>query len=572
MTRKKNSGKAHLRVVVLCAVGLAALSLVILAGCGLVGEEWTQIEWYSVYFEKYYPRWMEKFERDHADENVRIRFRAMVGGTEQMVYTMLISHTLPDCIGIGPQTSALLLENPVLEPLAEEDFDVSSVPQLSIRLASQADGALVGYPHQLNMRPFIYFNRQAFREAGTSASEVPETFDEYRKWASRLFKWRIGDEIFVGPPPEGRMDEAEMLRRPIGMIRGFPWSAIPLTTSYMDPMGDEDGTSDGSVDDFYGGPPSGRPFRFDTPEFKRGLREYRDLYLPKDTAVADGDANRVRGFKEGIYAGAEGSNWIYGEVFTIDMQITRLPHAKGRKRRVWMYSSAIGVSKESRHKKLAKEFAAFITRPHSQIDAYYGHGYLPASFKAWEMLRRNDSQDKEIRKRFLETPEIESGRYVGVPAIKRVNHESMEVYLYVPHPSDQNILTARRPAAGGETEPAVSVTEGVPEKAAAYRGTARELAVKIGEFTGLDVRVTVQGTPEEMIPARSFVIESPVPVYADLLDDGIYVPVGKTWNRLQSEVISRVCQFVTRAQEPMSVDEAAEWAQREAQDIVAGRK
>ena len=565
-------GMTKARVLLPLGVCLTAVVLLVLAGCGLVGEDWKIIEWYSVYFEKYYPAWMEEFERAHADENVRIRFRAMVGGTDQMVYTMLISHTLPDCIGIGPQTSALLLENPVLEPVGPDEIDISDYPKLSIRLASQTDGTLVGYPQQLNMRPFVYFDRADFREAGTSFEDVPDTFEEYKRWAAGLFKWKIGDEIIVGPPPEGRMDKAVMLRRPVGMIRGFAWSAIPLTTCYMDPMPDENGESDWSVDDFYGGPPSGRPFRFDTDEFKRGLEEYKNLYLPKGTAVADGDTDRVQGFRDGIYAGAEGSNWIYGEVLTMDMQITKLPRPEGRERRVWMYSSAIGVSKESKHKALAKEFALLITRPASQLDAYYGHGYLPTSLKAWEMLGDDDAEDREIRRTLLETQEIKSGPYVGVPGVKRETHDKMDIYLYVPYTTDVSILIASRPAGEGAAAAKVSVVEGVPELAAPHRDLAVELAEKVGDLTGIDVRVIVQGTPEEMVEARSFVIDSPVPVYAELLDHGIYVPVGKVWNRLQNEVISRMCQFVTRAQQPMSVDEAAAWAQEEAEDIVAGRK
>ena len=63
-----------------------------------------------------------------------------------------------------------------------------------------------------------------------------------------------------------------------------------------------------------------------------------------------------------------------------------------------------------------------------------------------------------------------------------------------------------------------------------------------------------------------------MPVYAALLDSGFYMPVDKRWDRLAGEVITRVCQFVTRVDDPMTPEDAAEWAQKEAEDILAGRK
>jgi ABC-type glycerol-3-phosphate transport system substrate-binding protein len=553
--------------VILCFLILASVALGLLAGCGRIGGKYTYIEWYSSYFEKYYPRWFEEFERAHADRNVRIRFRAVVGNFEQVIYTMLISHTLCDCIAVGPSSAALLLENAALEPLTDEDVDHDDFPALSIKLGSQDDGEMVSYPLMLNMRPFLYFNREAFRQGDTSEKEIPDTFAEYRRWAPSLFKWELDGKIVYGPLSDEDAERARMLRRPIGMIRGFAWSAIPLCASYMEPLPDENGRSDLSVDDFFGGPPSGRPFRFDTPEFIRGLEEYRDFYLPKETAVADGDTGRVRGFQEGIYAGAEGSNWIYGEVLKIDMQITKLPRAQGRPRRVWMTSSGVGVSRESANKELAKEFARFITRPESQIDAYYGHGYLPASLTAWRRLGENDRVDEEIYTRFLDTPRVGRCGYVGVPRVKRRYHDVMDIYLHAPHTKDVVIMTAS--AAPGEE---AAFSEDVPELAGAHRSLAGELAVEVAEFAGVSVNVIVRGTPEDMIDMRSFRTASPVPVYAELLESGIYVPLSKEWARLQGEVIRRVCQFVSRAEEPMAPADAAAWAQKEAEDILAGRK
>lgn len=554
------------------AVSIAATATLLLAlvGCGVIGEKYTYIEWYALYFENFYPRWFAEFEKAHADQNVKIKFRATVASMNQTTYTMLISHTLADVTGVMPLT----FENDCLEPVGPDDLDKDDFLPLAISMAHNSRGVLVGYPTSTEIRGFVYYNNDCLKEAGTTAAEAPETFDEYRAWASRMFEWDVNGRTVVGIPPDGQSAGARMLRRPIGMNRGYFWSSLCFILAYMDPIPDSDGKSDGSIDDYVGGPPSNRPFRFDSPEFIKGLDEYRKFFLPKGTAVADGDTGREEGFKNGIYAGMEGSNWIYGEVFTIDLQPTRYPHAPGRKMKTWMNASSYAVSKESKHKELAKEFVKFITGTDCQVDQYYGHGYMPARFSAWRRLEADAAQDIEIRKRFL-LPVHDSGGYVGLPQVTRRSHDSMDIILYVPFSMDMDVVriepTGALPiAASAETVPAAENISGL---SARYYETARRLQADITAFTGQNVSVIVRGTPPDMLPYRSFVLDSPVSIYTGLLDDsGVYVPLESKWERLIAEVVTRALQFITRVEDPMTPEEAAKWAQKEAEDIVAGRK
>jgi len=558
--------------IALAAVIAVGIILVVLTGCGLLGEKVTFIEWYASYYETYYARWFEDFEKEHADQNVRIKFRAIASNEAQSVYTMMISHSLTDCISINSVTGALLLENPALEVLAESEVDFQDMPPIAICKARRFDGRLVGYPFTLTMRPFIYFNNDALREGDALNDTIPEFYDEYRQWAAKLAKWNVDGRQVVGRLDAQTLARATRVRRPFAMMRGFIWSATPILLSYMMPLPDEDNVSDQSLDDFLGGPPSMRPFRFDTPEFIRGLAEYQKFYSPRDTAIVDGDMTRLPAFKKGIYAGVEGSNWIYGEVFTVDIVATRMPHAPGFPARVYMDSSSIGISAESKNKELAKEFARFITSPESQLDGFYGHGYLPSSFKAWDRLEADVEIDREIRRRYLDKDELRTAPWVAMPQLKHRNRDTLEMILYVPHTKDAPVLTARLDGRipGGQSQ--VACEEHISELAAPCKETAVNLARDVAAFTGLNVIVNVRATPEEMIPSRSWVTQSPVSVYRGLLNDGFYIPVSRKWDRIAGEVITRVCQFVTRVDDPMTPEEGAKWAQKEAEDILAGRK
>ncbi len=556
----------------LAAVAAACVVLLSLAGCGVIGSKYTYIEWYAHYFEPYYTRWFSEFEAEHADQNVRIRFRSIANNAGEITYTMMISQTMCDVISVSSGTDVLLLENPVLEPLDETYLDSDDLPPQSVNMARQFDGEIVGFPHTINMRPFIYYNKAILEEAGTTAGEAPETFDEYRQWAAKLFKWKVDGREILGPLTGEAAAEARIIRRPFAMMRGFIWAATPILISRMDPLPDENGVSDRSLDDYLGGPPSGRPFRFDSPEFIEGMHEYQKFYLPRKSAVADGDVTRVPAFKSGVYAGCEGSNWIYEEASTVQMAATRMPHPPGREAMVWFYSSSIGVSKDSKNKQLALEFAKFITTADTQADAYYGHGYLPVRYSAWDRLEADAAADTHLRETLLAAPEFGRDPYVGQPRIKRRNHDEMDIYLWVPRPRDGTLLEAicRIDADGtpGEVEVVGQgdfVAAGVADRA---EGLARDACLASGQ----NVRVIVQGKPEEMIPYRSWTNESPLAVYRSLLDKGFYIPVNRLWYRLTNEVIRRACQFVTRVDDPMTPEEAAAWAQTEAEDIMSGRK
>ncbi len=572
--------------VTLVVVASLAVGLAVLAGCGAIGEKYVTIEWSANYFEKYYTRWMDDFAKDHADENVRVAFRSAPSNGVQKVYTMLISHTLSDVVGVSVAAS-LLLSQPVLEPVMDDQIDRDDFVPLSLRLCSRADGTLVAWPTGADMRGFVYYNMDYIKQAGLVGAPVPEDFAGYREWASKTFEWQVGDATVVGMPPAAELDNARMLRRPIGMTRGFVWSCFSFVLAYMDPLPDADAKSDGSLDDYLGGPPSNRPFRFDTPEFAHGLAEYRDFFLPKKTAIADGDTSRMNGFTRGIYSGMEGGNWIYGEIPTIDLYVTKFPHAEGRPMRTWGGAGGNGVSVESRHKALAIEWARYISAADRQVDAYYGHGYLPARLSAWKRLSDDAGVDKEIRARFLTGYTGDNPDYVGVPLVKRQYHDRMDVTLFVPLSADRTILTvapdasvlraAEAPVApsqgAAEEQPQPAAVENVDEFAAKYEGVARKVQQEVAALSAQEVTVIVQGTPPEMIPSRSFVTESPVPIYAPVLAGScVYIPPSLLWDRIGGEVITRALQFVSREDNPMSPEDAAKWAQAEAQDIAQGRK
>jgi len=552
LAARKTIAQIPLKVLLTLFVACGAVALISLVGCGGAGNPPTEIEWYASYYESYFPRWIEEFEKTHADQNVRVKFKAMVTGEPQKVYTMLISHSLCDVITASP----ILLENDAFEPLTPEQIDASDQIPIAVRLATDTKGRIIGFPNGSDIRGFVYYNNADLKEAGTTADAAPDTFDQYSTWASQMFKWDVGGKTVLGMPQAEDIPRARMLRRPIGMTRGFFFSSLSFLLAYVEPLPDANGVSDHSLDDYLGGPPSNRPFRFDTPEVIAGLREYQKFFLPRDRAVADGDTSRMGAFKNGIYSGMEGANWVYGEIFTIDLAVTKYPHAEGKKMRTWMNAAAIGVWRESKHKELATEFARFINNTDCQVDAYYGHGYLPSRLSAWRQLANDAKMDDAIRANYL-APFAGDKRFVGAPQIKRKSHDALDVILYVPHPVDAELAR-------------------IPDAAPAdgdLGQLAQSLQKEIAAFASRATTVTIQGTPSEMVPSRSFVIKSPIPVYEPLLADcGVWVPLDQTWLRLEGEVITRMLEKVTRASDPDTPEAAAKWAQAEAEDIAAGRK
>lgn len=552
MAARKTIAQIPLTVLV-ALLGACGVAVVIsLLARGGTGKPPIEIEWYASYYESYFPRWIEEFEKAHADQNVRVKFKAMVTGEPQKVYTMLISHSLCDVIAASP----ILLENDAFEPLTLEQIDASDQIPIAIKLATDGKGRIIGFPSGSDIRGFVYYNNADLKEAGTTADAAPETFDAYSRWASQMFKWDVGGRTVWGMPKAEDVARARMLRRPIGMTRGFFFSSLSFLLAYVEPLPDANGISDHSLDDYLGGPRSNRPFRFDTPEVIAGLREYQKFFLPRDRAVADGDTSRMGAFKNGIYSGIEGANWVYGEVFTIDLAVTKYPHAQGKKMRTWMNAGVIGIARESKHKELATEFVKFITSTDCQADAYYGHGYLPSRYSAWRQLAEDAKMDDAIRAQFL-APLAGDRRFVGVPQIKRKSHDALEITLYVPGALDAEL--ARIP-------------DGVPASAELGQ-LAQRLCKDVGAFASRATTLTIQSTPPEMIPSRSFVPKSPIPVYEPLLADcGVWVPLDQIWLRLEGEVITRMLERVTRASNPDTPEAAAKWAQAEAEDISAGRK
>ncbi|MHC4712287.1 MAG: ABC transporter substrate-binding protein [Planctomycetota bacterium] len=571
------------RRILTAAVFAVSAVLLVLAGCGAIGGRYVYIEWTASYFEKYYPRWMNDFADLHAEDNVRIRFRAAVSDVTQKVYTMLISHTLSDIIVMGTETQPLLLDNSALEVIPEDFLDTEDFLPITLAVPVYPDGSLAAVPTTIGNRPYMYFNVEHLKEIGTTADDVPETFDEYHEWAGRFLKWELADGTIVKGPLEAEQARtARLLRRPLLLQRGHILSIYPLILTYLDPEPDENGESDHSLDDFFGGPPSDRPFRFDTPEFVEGLREWQKFFISDTGAIADGDTERIQGLTSGRYSSTEAGNWIFGEVFSVNMQVTALPHADDKPLKLPVYLSAYGISRESEHKRLAMEFAKYIAGTERQLDGYYGHGYLPCRFSAYDRIREDDREDGEIRHRFLEPYTDGNEDFICTPRIKRTYHDRMEIYLYVPFSADRRIAAAASTETALEEEAVPAVAgEKVGEEedrarylAEKYQGRVATLAADIAAATGQEVGVIVQGTPDEMIPVRSVVTAGPVEVYVKQLPNVVYVPVHKLWGRLQSEVIVRASQFATHPDpsKRMTPEEVAAWAQQEAEDIVAGVK
>ncbi len=573
----------RIRNASLGVIAAVSLSLLALAGCDALGEKYVEIEWYASYFENYYPRWMEDFEKAHADENVRIKFRAMPSNAVQKIYTMLISHSMADVVVLGSDTAGILLDNNALVPVPDDLIDRKDYMPLTLDLNSYVDGRLAAVPHDSGLRPFIYFDAADMEEVGTTAADVPEGSDAYREWAGKFFKWDLDGRTVLGPLPEQEAARATLRRRPIGITRAHVLSAYPFILAYIDPVPSKDGKIHNSLDEYIGGPPLSDSFHFDTPEFVRGLQEWQKFFVPKTTAIADGDTERLTGLQSDVYAGCEAGNWIFGEVFTIDMQVTSLPHADGKPLRLSVTTSGFGVSNDCRNKGIAFEWAKYVGQPNQQVDAYYGHGYLPSSFTAWNTLDHDDKQDKEIRERFLGSYRAGNNPYLGEPQIKRTSHDSISVLLFVPLYKDLAIVTANSWEAQaeigempqpeeGEEEGGKAPTVDLAALARQHSDTAKKLADDVAAMTGERVSVIVRGTPPEMEQVRSRVPKSPVPVYIPLLDSGVYPPNLKVWSRISAEVIARAIQFVSKEDDPMSCEEAAKWCQDEATAILEGRK
>jgi len=556
-------------------VSLAILSLV---GCGAIGEKYTYIEWSTDYFEKYYPRWFEDFEKLHADEYVRIKFRAMPSNAAQSIYTMMISHTLSDVVVVGTGVSSLLLENNALEPVPDGLIDKSDCMEVTLSWPTYKDGTLAACPGSIGIRPYIYFDSADLKEAGTSLAEMPDTYDAYRTWAEKLFKRDVGGKVVIGALPADEAAGAKILRRPLGITRGHVPSFYPFMLAYLDPMPDPDtGKSDNSLDDYIGGPPHNRPFKFTSPEFIKGLEEWRKFYLPEKTAICDGTADRLYGLQNEGYAGAEAGNWIFGEVYSIDMLVAPLPHAPGRPSHLYCGPGAEGVSRDSKNKKLAFAWAKYITDTNQQVDGYYGHGYTVGKFSAWKRLDEDDKEDQEIRAQFLEPFSEGHGDYICQPAINRTSHDSMDVVLYVALTKDIAIVKARswepQAAVGAAAEETTPANAGdIDQIARAHAGEAKALADKIAAKTNVNVTVIVRGTPPEFVALRSNIRRSPIPAYLPLLADAVFQPNMKIWDRIMGEVVADGMQRATKAEGAMSAEDTAKWMHEQAEAIVAGRK
>lgn len=561
------------RHLFLAAIVITAAVLCTLAGCGAIGEEYKVIEWSANYFEKYFPRWMDDFSAEHSDEHVRIKFRAMVSDAAQKVYTMLISHTLSDIIVVGTETQSLLIDNRALEPVPDDYIPRQHYMPLTLAVSSYDDGSLAAIPYTVGIRPFMYFNVEDLREVGTSVADAPELFEPYREWAGRFLKWEMPDgSIVAGKLSADQVRKPTNLRRPLLLQRGHVLSVFPFILAYFDAMPDENGESDNSLDDFLGGPPSGRPFRFDTPEFVKGLTEWRDFFISETGAIADGKTGRIEGLTAGRYASCEAGNWIFGEVFSVNMEASALPHAKGKPLRLPVNVGAHGVSRESPHKELAMAFARYISEVPQQLDGYYGHGYLPCRFDAWDEIHEYDMEDVVIRERFLGPYASGNEDFICQPRIKRTYHDRMEIQVFVPFSSDETLRTwSSKKDAAAVVEDEKDAARGMAQQ---YGARLQRLADEVAGMTAQEVTVVLQGTPDEMISVRSVVPSSPVKMYTPHLRNGVYVPPHKLWSRLQSEVIVRAQQFVTHPDpaQRMSPEEAAKWCQEEAEAIVAGTK
>lgn len=561
---------------------LTAACLLVLVGCGIIGEKYKTIEWTTNYFEKYYPRWMNEFADAHADEKVQIKFRAMVSDAAQKVYTMLIADDLSDVIVVGTETRALLMDNEALEPIPDGLLNLDDFLPIGLSISSYRDGRLAAVPTGPGLRPYMYFNVDHLAEVGTTPEEVPETYDEYHKWAERFLKWELPDgSIATGSLPAEQAASAKVIRRPLIIQRAHTLSVFPFFLAYLDPEMDENGKSDGSMDDYLGGPPSNRPLRFDTPEFVAGVREWQKFFISDTGAIADGLTGRIKGLTNGSYSSCEAGNWIFGEVASVAMNVTAVPHAEGKPLRLPMTLASYGVSRNSKHKELALEFAKYISTTGCQMDAYYGHGYLPARKSAWKQIEMDDAEDVEIRARFLGNYAEGNGEFICLPRIKRTYRDRMELYLYVPYDTDKRLAAAASSdeveieAEESEEEAGAEGVEAAPVQLAdRYSEEMAALARDVAAYTGQEVVVILQGTPEEMRPVRSVLPRSPVSVYVKNIDDSVYVPVDKLWTRLTDDVIIRVAQMVTHPDpaERMSPEEAGKWAQNEAQLILDGKK
>jgi hypothetical protein len=496
---------------------------------------------------------------------------------------MLISNTLCDVIEIGSDTAPILLENEALVPVPPGTFDEADHMPLTLSMSRYLDGRLAGIPHDSGLRPFIYFDSADMREAGTTPAEAPEGYAAYRQWASKFFKWEVDGKTVLGALPEADLARASLKRRPLGITRGHVLSACPFMLAYIDPRPDADGKSDGSLDDFVGGPPSSETFRFDTPEFARGLAEWRDFYYPKQTAICDGDSERLNALQSDVYAGCEAGNWIYGEVFTVDMLVTALPHADGKPLRLSVTTSTFGVTKAAKNRDLAFAWAKYACAPNQQVDAYYGHGYLPSSYTAWKTLDADDKEDGRIREALLDPYREGNDQFIGEPQIRRTSHDSMRVSVFIPFGKDLPIVSANSWEEQAVIEaPPVEEGADAAEQAAAqqtllalgsrYCGVMKALADEVAAMTGERVTVVLRGTPPEMVAIRSTIPTSPVPVYLPLLETGAYPPNMTIWNRISTEVITRAIQFVSSDTDPMTPEEAAKWCQEEATAIFQGKK
>ncbi len=562
--------------VFLAAIILVSAVLLMMTGCGKLGEKYIYIEWSTSYFEKYYVRWFDDFEKLHADENVRIKFRAMPSNAAQGVYTMMISHTLSDVVALFTGTSSLLLENNALLPVPEGFIDLDDYMPTAVSWPRYPDGTLAAIPGGVGIRPFIYFDSADLREAGVTLDDMPDDYEGYGAWAQKLFKREVDGKVVLGALAPDQAARAKVLRRPLGITRGHLPSFYPFMTAYLDPMPDADGKSDNSLDDYIGGPSEtgSRPFRLDSPEFIQGLTEWRKFFVPASEAIADGNTERLLGLQNDVYSGCEAGNWIFGEVYTIDMLVAPLPSPKGRIAHLYCGPGAEGVSRDSKHPELAFEFAKYITDTNQQIDGYYGHGYTVGRLSAWKQLDDDNTQDIHIRETLLRDYSDGHGDFVGQPQINRTSHDTMDVVLFVSLGSNITVVKAYSWEATPETEapPADAAVGDIASLAERHASDAKALADKVAAASGERVTVIVQGTPPELLTLRSNIRKSPIPVYLPLLPHGVFQPNMTIWDRVTTEVLARAIQKVSSADDPETPEAVAKWAQAEAEAIVAGKK
>lgn len=314
--------------------------------------------------DRLYAEVIRQFEIDHPD--VAVELRPVTGENYyQKVLVMMASGLSPDLIWMGEGFNEFARRGAFLDitdRLANDDITADILPQALTWY--QIDGRQLGVPNSIDVQ-FILYNKSAFDEAGLSYPRDGWTYDEFLTAAQRLTLDRDGD---------GRIDQYGFQGRLEMSLFGADYVSA-----------------------------DGQRATCNTPEMLEYLNVNRDLYLKYGVAPLP---REVWGAGTDQYATFRGRRAAMMVMFTWDLPYLRAqcgdmdwdiaPNPRVRRRAAWASSSAVLISRQTRHPDEAWTLCRRFLSPEFQLRMAESGGLPPSRGVAEQLIAGNRRKPENL--------------------------------------------------------------------------------------------------------------------------------------------------------------------------------